>query len=245
MTGLSAPVPSDFYDYLEPSEKNLPIEDRLRLYKLRKVVGDKKILSLPEIYKRLVSILQTYIDTTPENLMLLSLWTIGARYHSEFNTFPLLHALAQKGAGKSRTLRLVSSIIGNGSCELSLTEAYLFRRPCTPAFFDELESIDSREKANLRELLNSAYKKGTEIIRYYKAFDGKQKEERFSPYYPIMIANINGLNEVLADRAIQVVLRKSHKAQTLLIEDFAENVEIKNLRSQLWDLNKIMTKDFF
>ena len=63
-----------------------------------------------------------------------------------------------KGSGKTRTLNLITELSNNGKVLNSLTEAVLFRTTGTLAI-DEFEGMERKGQENLRELLNSAYKK--------------------------------------------------------------------------------------
>jgi len=105
---------------------------------------------------------------------------------------------------------------------------------------DEIEQIGSKEKQTLRELLNSAYKKGTKVKRMRKMkIQGQEQQvtECFEPYFPICMANIRGVEEVLGDRSIVIVLEKScHQGITKKIEDFEENDKIKAIKFALTKL---------
>lgn len=209
-----------------------------------KKITDK--FSFPDALCGIKNVFQKYIDTSDSNISLLSHWVLGTYFHSQFETFPLGYLLAQKQSGKTRTLKLCSSLCanGDGSLTASLTETHLFRRKNKPAFFDELESINNKEQSSLRELLNASYKRGSKITRYREK-KGNYEEEVFAPFYPIMIANISGLNDVLGDRAIEIVLRRSDKSQTLLIEDYSTNLEILDLKKKLGTLKAKMPENLF
>jgi hypothetical protein len=197
-----------------------------------------EIKELMDVYKQVFEVYSEYLDTSPQNKQLLSLWAIGTYFHNQFYSFPLLLLNAQRGSGKTRTLKLTSAMSkgGNGSVNTSLTETALFRHEGGIMCLDEQENIGQREKGNLRELLNCAYKKGNKVVRYRerRSKEGKDYEKvEYAPFYPIAMANIAGLDDVLGDRTIQLVLIKSQAGQTRLIEDFLSNDRIKNIREGL------------
>ncbi len=238
MTGLSAPLPNDYWDYVTKEEAR-DLAEGLRLYHLRKGAKEK---IMPKTLSDIKGILRKYIDTTEQNIEILSLWIIGTYFHSQFGTFPLLQLYAQKRSGKTRTLKLLSALAknGDGSTCTSPTEALLFRNKDRPLFFDEMENINSKERGAFRETLNAVYKKGNKIIRYHesKGKDGQDYIEKiFEPYYPIALANISGLNDVLADRAVQIILQRSKKNLTRLIEDFTTNEDILKLKDRFDSVN--------
>jgi hypothetical protein len=122
----------------------------------------------------------------------------------------------------------------------NITEAVLFRTASAHTIvIDENESIVKKEKSGLRELLNSAYKKGSTVERMRKTKDQegeKQVVEAFELYTPIAMANISGMEEVLGDRCITLILEKSdNQSKTKLIEDFEENPIFKSIKRTFKD----------
>ena len=69
-----------------------------------------KIKPSKEIFLRIKRILKKYVDTTELNYNVLTAWTLGTHFHDKFETFPLLILMARKQSGKTRTLKLVSSL---------------------------------------------------------------------------------------------------------------------------------------
>ena len=152
-----------------------------------------------------------------------------------------------KGSGKTRTLNLIVALSKDGKVLNSLTEAVLFRTSGTLAI-DEFEGMNRQGKENLIELLNSAYKKGTNVMRMKKGKvldpeTGKFHEdmivEEFSVYRPICLANISGMETVLGDRCIPLILEKSfNKKKVNLIEVFRENNTLKKVKEMLESCRK-------
>lgn len=180
-------------------------------------------------YNKIRSILSYYLDIPEDKKTIISLWIIGTYLHDKFESYPYLFLNAMRGSGKTRTLKLITSLANKGNMLMSLTEAGLFRTEGTIGI-DEFESLGSKEKQPLREMLNASYKKGTKIVRMKKkkTLEGEQQvAEFFEPYRPIVMANIWGIEEVLSDRCISIILEKSDNATyTKLIEDFERNSDI-------------------
>src|SRR3990172_11895238 len=174
--GLTSPIPSDFYDYLKEDEKNQPIEDKWRLYNLRKAVGqnikqkeiEKKKIEVSKCYEKIIEILSKYVDMNEEKKKIIAVWIMGTYFHEEFNTYPYLFFNAMRGSGKTRLLRLLSWIgnKGDGSVQNDMKEAVLFRMQRNKILcVDEFENVGSKDKQTLRQIFNSAYKKGLKITR--------------------------------------------------------------------------------
>ena len=177
--------------------------------------------------------LKKYIDMNEDYYELIALWIVGTYYHKNFESFPYLFFNAMRGSGKSKTLKLVTYLSNGGNVMASPTEAVLFRTNGTLGI-DEFEGVGGKEKTAIRELLNSSYKRGTKIFRMKKK---KTKEgedhvaEEFEPYRPITMANIWGMEEVLGDRCLTIVLEKSEDPLKLrLSESFENNKTIKFIK---------------
>lgn len=208
-------------------------------------------ISISSVYKDLEPVFKKYIDTSDSNLCLLRTWVIGTYFHPQFETFPLLYLNAQKRSGKTRTLKLCSSLSAgsDGSVMTNPSETFLFRHKLGAVFFDEMENLNSKELIAFRQTLNAVYKRGNRIVKYREKMvkgEGRQfVEEVFTPYYPLAIANIQGSNDVLGDRSIQIILQRSSRPQTQLIEDFQTNQEILSLRDNLSRLKSKIPEKLF
>lgn len=206
------------------------------------VVNDETIklavTNFHNCYKDICQVMKFYLDMPEENIKLIALWILGTYVHKEFNSYPFLFINAMRGSGKSRLLNLISSLSWKGKLTNNITESVLFRTAKNHTIvIDEIESIMKKDKSPLRELLNSAYKKGSSVERMKKV---KHKEgedlivERFELYCPIAMANISGMEEVLGDRCIPFILEKSSdKSKVRLIEDFESNPIIQAIKLTL------------
>jgi len=185
---------------------------------------------LTDSFHNIIDILKEYVELKKEYYTIIALWIIGTYFHDQFYSFPYLFLNAMKGSGKSRTLNLITTLAKNGEIVNSLTEAVLFRTKGTLAV-DESEGLERKGQENLRELLNSAYKRGTKVKRMKQKKIGDSVEqvvEEFDVYRPIVMANITGMESVLGDRCIPLVLEKSfNKKITNLIEIFHEEEIVK------------------
>lgn len=167
--------------------------------------------------------LKKYCDLREDYYNLITLWIIGTYLHKEFRCYPYLFLNAMRGSGKTRILKLISSFSWNGVLIGSPSESVLFRTAYDSTMcIDEFESVGGKEKSALRELLNAAYKKGLKVKRN-KKIKNKEEEsyeiEEFDVYCPISMANIWGMEEVLSDRCLTLILEKSNDpVKTRLME---------------------------
>lgn len=201
---------------------------------------------LTEAYRNLLDILKEYLDIKEELYPIIALWIIGTYFHDKFPSYPYLFFNAMKGSGKSRTINLITCLSRDGEMLNSLTEAVLFRTRGTLAI-DEFEGVSRKGNESLRELLNSAYKKGVKVkrMKQKKTEEGsEQVVEEFEVYRPIILANIFGMENVLGDRCIQLILERSNKKEiTNLIEIFREE-EIVKKTIELLNLVSLVSMSF-
>ena len=176
-----------------------------------------------EVYLGIIDILKRYCDLKKEYYPIVALWVIGTYFHEQFYTYPYLFLNAMKGSGKTRLLKLIKLLSKDGEMLNSLTEAVLFRTKGTLCI-DEFEGITRTGNENLRELLNSAYKKGTKVKRMKRKRTDQGEEqvvEEFDVFRPIAIANIWGMEQVLGDRCITLIIEKSVVSKIIkLVEAF-------------------------
>ena len=198
--------------------------------------------TLYECHNEIIEVLKNYSDLPENSYPIISLWIIGTYIHKCFNTYPFLYLNATKGSGKTRLLKIIEALCWNGKLTNNISEAVLFRTAADHTILiDEFENIGGKDKNVIRELLNSAYKKGAIVERMKKKkVDGNEEMvvEKFDLYTPVAMANIWGMHDVLGDRCIQILLDKSRQERiTSLIEDFQNDPKIQNIKKKLGVVN--------
>jgi len=198
------------------------------------LLGD---LGLTRYHKKIEKILRKFMDMKEEYYSVISLWIIGTYLHKQFNSYPYLFFNAMKGSGKTRILNIVANLSKDGKLNLSVTKAGVFRSKGTYCL-DEFEGIGRKGNEDLKELINGAYKKGGTITRYDDVKKTPEGEE-FNIYRPVAMANIWGMENVLADRCISLILEKSSKKKiTRLIENFDNDMEFEEIKGGLMRLTE-------
>jgi len=181
-------------------------------------------------YENIVEVLKEYLDLEENHYPIIALWIVGTYFHDKFPSYPYLFFNAMKGSGKTRAMALITTLAKDGEMLNSLTEAVLFRTKGTLAI-DEFEGVSRKGNESLRELLNSAYKRGIKVKRMKQKKTDKGTEqvvEEFDVFRPIVLANIWGMENVLSDRCIPIVLEKSSKNVVVnLIEIFRDEKIVK------------------
>lgn len=200
-----------------------------------------EIVSFNDCFDIIIDVLKRYLVMEKKYYIITALWIIGTYFHKNFKTYPYLYFNASKSSGKTRILKLISFLSKNGRLIGLPSEAYVFRTAETNTFcMDELEGIDRKESQNLRLLLNSAYKRGMFIPRIKKGKDNELEPEEFEAYAPIILANIYGMNDVLQDRCITVILERINLPPiTKKIEAWEDEDDVKGAKKWLESVNYI------
>lgn len=201
---------------------------------------EKDIQDLAKSYEQIIEVLDYYMDIPDNHKKLISMWILGTYIHKTFPTYPFLFINAMRGSGKTRLLKILSHLAdnANGMVSTQPSDSVMFRTPKHHTLiFDEFENIGGKDKANFRLYLNASYKSGGVVqrSRKVKKQDGETFEiETFEPYKPIAMANIWGMEEVVQDRCLTLILQKSNNpAKTKKIEDFERNVTISSIKRTL------------
>jgi hypothetical protein len=202
-------------------------------------------------YELVKDIFKKYVDMREYYYPIVSAWIIGTYFHKMFVTYPYLFWNAMRGSGKSRVQNLISHLANGGEQMVSISESVLFRtaKSGRTICIDEMETINTKEKQALRELLQAAYKKGIKVKRLSKAKTTKKSEkkdiekesyeiEEFEVFCPISMANIKGMNDVLSDRCLTLLLEKSNKTKIInLMEIFKSEEKIATFCSILKEIS--------
>ena len=166
------------------------------------------------VFQEMKAIYDHYIDFKDQaTSSVLALMTIGTYFYRIFESFPYLAFTAEKGSGKTKILTIAEKICFNAvlSCNTSLSSLFRLIEGTSGTFLlDEAELLkDPKRAQELRSVLNSGYKRGTQVHRTnIDAPDSKV--ESFDVYSPKIIAGIKGLEDVLESRCIMFPMLKTY-----------------------------------
>ncbi|MEM2946878.1 MAG: hypothetical protein QXX51_08385 [Candidatus Bathyarchaeia archaeon] len=142
----------------------------------------------------------------------LTLWTIGTYFFFLFNAYPYVYVGGLKQTGKTKVLTVASFMCFNAVFSNNMSTPSIYRLiqsgRCT-LLMDETEKLSEKDRATeLRNLLLSGYKKGAKVYRTEKTNRERLVPESFEVYGPKMIANIKGIEDVLEDRCITIIMKR-------------------------------------
>jgi hypothetical protein len=192
-------------------------------------------------YREVFENFNHYIDAPEPRLHFLSLWTIGTIFHMLFQAYPYLHLFGAMRTGKTKTLTLIGCMGFNAIKTHSMSEATIYRlveSNHATVLLDEQDYLsDPERRAEFRTLLLGGYKKGSFVYRSEKTSKGKIVPTKFRIYSPKALANIEGLESVLGDRTITVIMLRSKdpvKTRRDIDEDDPKWMEMRTKLASLY-----------
>ena len=188
-----------------------------------------------EVLGELVRTLTRYVALHEGAATALALWILHAHAHDAFQISPILAVTSpEKRCGKTTLLELISSLVPRPLPSSSITAASLFRaveRFDPTLLIDEADTF-LKDRNDLRGILNSGHRR---TLAWIVRTVGDQHEARlFSTWAPKAIALIGKLPDTLADRSIEVRMRRRTKDEHVERLRLDRLDELEPLRRRIW-----------
>jgi hypothetical protein len=156
------------------------------------------------VFAAIHDLFKIYVDFRSDiESRLPTLWTIGTYFYTMFPAYPYLALNGPKNSGKSTVMRVLKPLGFNMITTSDPTGPSIFRlvhqTSCTVGI-DEAERYHKPQDPGMqqiRQLLNSGYKQGIPTIR---VTGDDLKPQAFDVYSPKILADIMGLEDILASR---------------------------------------------
>ena len=214
-------------------------ENRWSLESIEAFLNGTAKVDPANVYKMVKEAWKTYIEfENPVVYDFLTLWTIGTYFFHLFNAYPYVYVSGLKRSGKTKVLTVASLMCFNAIFSNNLSTSAIFRLiqsgRCT-LLMDETEKLANKERASeLRNLLLSGYKRGAKVYRVEKTGKDRLVPEAFEVYSPKMIANIRGIEDVLEDRCITIIMKRGKNKQILNSEPQVNDPLWQEIRNSLY-----------
>lgn len=170
--------------------------------------GDAAAPSWAATVATLLQVFREYVEFDEDlPYAVLALWTLGTYFFPTLPSFPRLNLHGEKGSGKSKTLKLTGALAHNGLWRTAPRAAPLFRliEALRPTLcLDELEHLDREDRGDIAAILNAGYQAGGAVDRCDPVTFNVRP---FAVYAPVALAGIKGLNAVLADRCVTLIMQ--------------------------------------
>ena len=188
-----------------------------------------------EVLVELVRTLTRYLALSEGVATTIALWILFAHAHDAFPISPILAVTSpEKRCGKTTLLELVSSLVPCPLPSSSITAASLFRavdqfRPTL--LIDEADTFLG-DRDELRGLLNSGHRRTLAVV--IRTVGDQHEARAFSTWAPKVIALIGRLPDTLADRSIEVRMRRRTKDEHVERLRLDRLDELEPLRRRIW-----------
>jgi hypothetical protein len=167
-----------------------------------------------ELYHRIEQVYREHVwFAEPGSYMIVSLYTMLSYVYIVFDAIPYLYFTGLPGSGKSHTAILMATLAFNGHLEVDPSDAGLFRNIEATRGLVVLEDQESKivnrsgAENTFMTILKTGYKRGGCVTRMERM--GNQfVPQRFDVYCPKVITNVFGIEDILADRVITIMMRK-------------------------------------
>nr|MDG6969940.1 hypothetical protein [Nitrososphaerota archaeon] len=195
------------------------------------VEGTSQAPDLWALYQALRSKFEWYIDFDNEahGPTICAVYALASYFFFLFEYFPYLKLGGEKGVGKTKTGSVFECLCFNAEIFAETSAAAIYRTTQDTRgtmVIDEGEGLADKNDEQIAyfSVLNSGWQKNGKATKVSQDGD-KLRVTKFSTYCPKVICSINGLEEVLGDRAFEIILFRTldrEKANREVSEDSAE-----------------------
>jgi putative DNA primase/helicase len=202
-----------------------------------------------ELLSGLQTVLETYLALPDGASTALTLWTVHSHAHEASTVSPIMAITSpQQRCGKTTLPFLLGALTPRPLTASNITGPALFRavecyRPTL--LVDEADSF-VRDQEGLRGILNSGHHRGGAYVVRTVGDDHEPKP--FSTWAPKAIALIGKLPDTLADRGIEIAMRRRGNADRIERLRLDRLSELEPLRRRCWtwaqgNLERLRTAD--
>jgi DNA primase len=182
--------------------------------------------------------MQRYIDFTDERVYdFLACWIIGTYLFPIFSHYPYVHFTGPKGSGKSQCLHVLRNLGHNAKIAGSMTLAVQFRiiSALQPTLlFDEMENLGQTQHTELHRMLKYGFEKNGPQVWRMDTTGNRMEMSCWSVYCPRAFASIEGMEDVIGSRSVQVIMERSFNDEIKSRTVNAEDTLWQDLRDQLF-----------
>jgi len=198
---------------------------------------DKEKLDPKKLYDLMDATLKKYIEF-PEKYeyVYLNLWNIGTYFYELFDAYPGNDLTGTKRAGKSKVLEFQKNVCFNALLSPDISGSAFFRTiegTGATILLDETENFKDKKNENaqnIRKLLLQGMLKDQYVVR------SESKEQSFSPknyaiYSPKSMAHISGLDDVMQDRFIKIIMKRTKTKEILNLQPTNKDPSFQQIRN--------------
>ncbi|MEX0855188.1 MAG: hypothetical protein WD018_05435 [Nitrosopumilaceae archaeon] len=222
----------------------LPVWENVR-WKTKDIdswIEQNEPIEAKKVYELLDKAIRKYIDFPEDyNRIYFNLWIIGTYFYELFEAYPGTDLTGTKRAGKSKVLEFLKYVCFNALMSPDMTGSSLFRiveGTGATMLLDETENF--RDKKNetaqlVRRLIMQGMLRGQHVIR------SESKDNSFTPktyniYSPKAMAHISSLDDVMQDRFIKLIMKRTKSKELLNIWPDKKDPAFQQIRNYCYRL---------
>jgi len=192
-----------------------------------------------EIFNEVRDHIKYYVELEDENqYSIVACWIVMTYFFEMFDSFGYLYLTGTKRVGKTKLLKIIATLAFNGKLNIGIKTASLFRSIHNSKLtlcLDEIDANTLKNDTDLNEVLRGGYIKGHSVPRTERnektgAFEVKQHEF----YSPKALCNITGIDDVIEDRAITIVMVRSSNPVVSMRDVNMNDQKWKDTRNKLY-----------
>jgi len=193
---------------------------------------------LKKTYTDIRNTIPLYIDFSDERTHdFVTCWIMGTYFFPIFSHYPYIHFTGPKGSGKSQCLHVLRCLCHNAKIAGSMTLAVQFRiiGALQPTLlFDEMENLGQTQHTELHRMLKYGFEKNGPEVWRMEAAGNRMEMNSWSVYCPRAFASIEGMEDVIASRSVQVIMERSFNEEIKSRTVNADDPRWQELRDHLF-----------
>jgi len=191
-------------------------QTRWNLKDLEKYLVENEKMEPKELYYLINETIKDYLDLENNfDYVYFSLWNIATYCYELFSTFPYNDYTGTKRTGKTKALALQNLVCFNAIVSGNMTGSTFFRIAeglGGTILLDEIEqtrNTKNEQAQTIRTLLLQRFMKNSYAYRSESNANGNFTPTAFNLYGPTSLGHIKAFDNVLEDRCIQQIMRRS------------------------------------
>ncbi len=193
---------------------------------------------LRKTYTDIRNAILTHIDFSDDRTYdFLACWIIGTYFFPVFSHYPYVHFTGPKGSGKSQCLHVLRNLCHNAKIAGSMTLAVQFRiiGALQPTLlFDEMENLGQTQHTELHRMLKYGFEKNGPEVWRMETSGNRMEMSCWSVYCPRAFASIEGMEDVIGSRSVQIIMERSFNEEIKNTTVNADDLVWQQLRDKLF-----------
>jgi len=205
-------------------------------------INETELIDPKKLYELLDQATKKYIDFSEEyDYVYFNLWNIGTYFYELFDAYPGNDFTGTKRTGKTKNLEFQKYVCFNALMSPDMTASSLFRiieGTGATMLLDETENFKNKkdESAQLvRRVIMQGMLRGQHVVR------SESKDNTFLPktyniYSPKSMAHISSLDDVMQDRFIKLIMKRTKSKELLNIWPDGKDPAFQQIRNYCYRL---------